>query len=305
MAGDLPHRPRPVRLTPVRTPTQFARTASPEALYVISGIAQYTGAVIAINLFDEVAPSTVASFRVLLGALPLFVVVALHGGRRPWTRPELKSAAIFGIVTALMNISFYNAAARLPLGKSVLIEFIGPITVAAYYTRTRRNSVALTLAVGGVAVLSGGEVGGDPLGLFFIFLASALWAGYIVLGRRVASLDRGLEGLAVGLVIGGLATLPIGFADVGLVLSTPRLLWLCFLVGLFSSAIGYGIDQIVLRRIPVRRFALLLALLPVCAIAMGVIALDQTPTAIDLVGAALVIAGVALQERDELPATSV
>ena len=37
------------------------------------------------------------------------------------------------------------------------------------------------------------------------------------------------------------------------------------LVGVFSNAIGYGIDQHVLRRIPVRRFSVLLALLPVTA----------------------------------------
>ncbi|MEN9644927.1 MAG: hypothetical protein RL238_1596 [Actinomycetota bacterium] len=275
------------------------RTASPEALYVLSGIAQYTGAVIAIRLFDEgLSPSTVAVFRVLLGAIPVLLVS--WRGRKPWTREALKAAAIFGIVTALMNISFYNAAARLPLGKSVLIEFIGPIAIAAYYTRTRRNAAALALAVGGVVVLSGAEIGGDPLGLFFIFLASALWAAYIVLGRNVASLDRGLDGLGVGLVIGGLVTLPIGWTDAAEIVTTPRLLWLCFLVGLFSSAIGYGIDQIVLRRIPMRRFAVLLALLPVCAMVLGAVALDQTPTAVDAVGAVLVIAGVLVQEREEL-----
>jgi inner membrane transporter RhtA len=282
-----------------RTPAQFVRTASPEALYVLSGIAQYTGAVIAIRLFDEgLSPSTVAVFRVLLGAIPVLLVS--WRGRKPWTREALKAAAIFGIVTALMNISFYNAAARLPLGKSVLIEFIGPIAIAAYYTRTRRNAAALALAVGGVVVLSGAEIGGDPLGLFFIFLASALWAAYIVLGRNVASLDRGLDGLGVGLVIGGLVTLPIGWTDAAEIVTTPRLLWLCFLVGLFSSAIGYGIDQIVLRRIPMRRFAVLLALLPVCAMVLGAVALDQTPTAVDAVGAVLVIAGVLVQEREEL-----
>ena len=282
-----------------RTPAQFVRTASPEALYVLSGIAQYTGAVIAIGLFDEgLSPSTVAVFRVLLGAVPVLLVS--WRGRRPWTREALKAAAIFGIVTALMNISFYNAAARLPLGKSVLIEFIGPIAIAAYYTRTRRNAAALGLAVAGVVVLSGAEIGGDPLGLFFIFLASALWAAYIVLGRNVAGLDRGLDGLGVGLVIGGFVTLPLGWTDAVEIITTPRLLWLCFLVGLFSSAIGYGIDQIVLRRIPMRRFAVLLALLPVCAMVLGAVALDQTPTPVDLVGAVLVIAGVMVQERDEL-----
>lgn len=268
---------------------------------MLSGVSQYTGAAIAVHLFDEVRPTTVTVLRVLLGALPILLISAR--GQRPWTRTDLTAAAIFGLATAAMNTCFYLAIQRLPLGKSVVIEFIGPIAVAAWFTRTRRNTMALLLAVTGVAILSGVEIGGDPLGIAYIFGASTFWAIYIVLGRRVAGLDRGLNGLGVGLVIGGLAILPLGYRDVGLVLTTPRLLGLCALVGLLSSAVGYGIDQVVLRRIPMRRFAVMLALLPVTAMLMGVVALGQRPTLIDLGGAVLVIAGVVLQERDELPIT--
>ncbi|MCB0957384.1 MAG: EamA family transporter, partial [Ilumatobacter sp.] len=122
----------------------------------------------------------------------------------------------------------------------------------------------------------------------------------IVLGRRVATQNRGLRGLGVGLLIGGAAILPFGADQVPMVLTHGSLLLDCFLVGLLSSAIGYAIDQVVLRRIPMRRFALLLALLPVTALIVGFIALDQRPSAADLLGAALVIGGVILQERDEL-----
>jgi inner membrane transporter RhtA len=282
-----------------RTPSQFFRSASPEALFVISGISQYTGAVIAVNLFDELPPATVAVFRVLLGAVPILLLS--WRDQRAWTRPDLQAAALFGIATASMNLFFYLGINRLPLGKSVVMEFIGPIAVAAWFTRTRRNTFALVLAAGGVAILSGVELGGDALGVLFILMASACWAAYIVLGRRVAGLDRGLSGLGVGLVIGGLAIMPFGIGHIGEVLSTPRLLGLCFLVGVLSSSVGYAIDQVVLRRIPMRRFALLLALLPVTAMVVGLVALDQTPTVPDLIGAALVISGVVLQERDELP----
>lgn len=282
----------------MRSPAQFFRTASPEALFAVSGIAQYTGAVIAVGLFDELSPGTVTLFRVFFGALPVLAIS--WRGRRPWTRADLRAAAIFGLATAAMNLSFYYAIDRLPLGKSVVMEFIGPIAIAAWFTRTRRNTVALVLAATGVVVLSGVEIGGDALGVLFILMASAFWAAYIVLGRRVAALDRGLSGLGVGLLIGSVALVPFGFRDLGTVVGSGRLLWLCFLVGLLSSAVGYAIDQVVLRRIPMRRFALLLALLPVTAMVVGFLALDQRPTTIDLLGAAMVIAGVVLQERDEL-----
>jgi inner membrane transporter RhtA len=198
----------------------------------------------------------------------------------------------------LMNLLFYLAIDRLPLGKGVAIEFIGPICVAAARTRTRRNAFALGLAALGVGVLSGFEIAGEPLGLVFIFGASAMWAVYIVVGSRVARLDRGVAGLGVGLAIGAVAITPFGAPGSGPAWHSLPLLAACLVVGVFSNAIGYGIDQHVLRRIPVRRFSVMLALLPVTATAVGFLALGQRPSAIDLGGIALVLAAVALQERD-------
>jgi len=286
----------------MRTPTEFVRTASPEALFAIAGISQYTGAVVAVNLFEEVRPATVAWLRVSAAAL-LLIAVSWRQVRSHWTRAEVRSAALFGIATAFMNLFFYLALDRLPLGKSVVIEFIGPIAVAAAYTRSARNSAALALAAIGVATLSGVELGGEPWGIVFIFTASALWAVYIILGRRVAHLGRGMAGLGVGLAIGSLTILPFGVAGSSEVFNDSRLLLMCVAVGALSSAIGYGIDQVVMRRIPVRRFAVLLALLPVSAMVLGYLALGQTPASLDLLGAALVIAGVLIQERDELAPT--
>lgn len=302
MAGDLSHRPRPVRLTRRR----FLDSASPEALFVLSAIAQYVGAVIAVNLFDQVAPATVAWFRVIGATLALLVVSAPRLARGAhWTRPELGAAALFGTATALMNMFFYLGIERLPLGKGVTIEFIGPIAVAAARTRTGRNAAALALAAAGVVVLSGLEFsGGDPLGLVFIFAASAMWAAYIVVGSHVARLDRGVAGLGVGLAIGALAIAPFGAPGSGPVWVSPTLLAACLMVGVFSNAIGYGIDQHVLRRIPVRRFSVLLALLPVTALLIGFLALDQRPSPVDLIGVALVLTGVVIQDREVLPRVS-
>ncbi len=94
-----------------------------------------------------------------------------------------------------MNTFFYLAIDRVDLGKAVTIEFIGPITVAAVATRSLRNAVALLFAIAGVVVLGQGEIDGNALGLLFILLASAMWAVYIVVGSKVAQLDRGVAGL--------------------------------------------------------------------------------------------------------------
>jgi inner membrane transporter RhtA len=271
-------------------------------LFVVSAVSQYVGASIAISVFDEVAPRTVAWFRVIGASLALLVVARAWRPAwwRQWTRRQVSAAAALGVATATMNTCFYLAIDRIDLGKTVAIEFIGPIAVAAAMTRTGRNAVALVLAAAGVITLGGVELGDNTLGLVFILLASAMWAAYIVVGSRVAQLGRGVSGLALGLTIGTVALAPVGAPGSGPVWLSPALLVTCMATGVFSNAIGYGIDQFVMRRIPIRRFSLLLALLPVTAVVIGWIALDQRPSALDLVGIALVLVGVAVQERDEI-----
>lgn len=277
---------------------RYLDAASPEALFVLSAIAQYVGATIAVVLFDEVEPQTVAWLRVVGAALALLAVSrrALGG----WTRRQLGAAAVFGIATAVMNLFFYLAIDRTDLGKSVAIEFIGPIAVAAALTRTRRNAGALALAAIGVAVLGGLELSGNAVGLAYILAASTCWAIYILIGSRVAQIGRGVAGLGIGLGIGAVALTPIGAPWSGPVWGSPRLLAACLIVGVFSNAVGYGIDQHVLRRIPVRRFSLLLALLPVTAVGIGWSALGQAPSVLELAGIALVLTAVVLQEREVL-----
>lgn len=283
-------------------PTRGSRAltaAPPEIFFLLSAGAQYSGAVIAIRLFDTVEPGTVALMRVASAAVILLAFSA-RSHHAQWTRHDVAWAALFGSFTAMMNLFFYLAIDRLPLGKGVTIEFIGPIAVAALTTRSARNTLALVAATAGVIVLGGVEISTEPLGLVYIFAASAMWAGYIVAGSRVARANRGVAGLGVGLAVGSLVIAPFGTGSAGYVLSTPSVLLACIAVGLLSSAIGYGIDQSTLRRIPVRRFSVLLALLPVCAAVFGFAFLSQTPTLLDLLGMILVLAGVAAQEREEI-----
>jgi len=280
-------------------------------VFVLGGIAQNIGSILAKSLFDEVQPATVAVVRVVFAAIvllalswrqwmPVFTGYESTSVRR-WTRADLGASAIFGIAIALMNLFFFLAIDRIDLGKGAAIEFIGPIAVAAAQTRTRRNALAVGLAIAGVGLLSGLEIGGNPLGLLFIFLASGMWAVYIVIGSRVARQDRGLAGLGIGLVFGAVVISPFGASGLGAVIDSPKLLVLCCAVGLFTTVIGYGLEQNVLRRIPIERFALLLALLPVNATFIAFIALDERPTALELLGIALVVAGVIVQQRRDPP----
>ena len=277
--------------------TAQRRPLPPEGLFVISAVSQYIGASIAVSVFDRVAPQTVGWLRVVGASVALLLIARPRP--RSWGRERLMGAAVFGIATAAMTLFFYLAIARIDLGKSVAIEFIGPIAVAAATTRSWRNAAALATAVIGVGVLGGVELGDETLGVLFVLAASACWAAYIVIGSRVARVTSGVDGLGIGLAVGALALAPLGAPWSGPVWTSPLLLAACLATGVFSNAIGYGIDQHVLRRVSVRRFSVLLSLLPVTATAIGWVALDQRPGGLDLIGIALVLIAVASQEREQ------
>jgi inner membrane transporter RhtA len=289
-AAGVPPRSAPATAIPFRN-------APPELFFIVSAVAQYSGAVIAKKLFTEVDAGTVAWFRVATAAVAL--IVFSRAWTRRWDRAALKSAALFGIATAAMNLFFYLAIQRINLGIGVAVEFIGPISVAAARTRTGRNWIALALATSGVLVLAGLQFKlGEPLGLFFMLCASACWAAYIVLGSRMAKTSNGLAGLGVGLLMGMVVIAPFGLSDTAKVFASPRLLVLCACVGMFSSAIAYGVDQLTMKHISPRRFAVLSALLPVTAVLAGLLFLGESLSALDVVGISLVVIAVVVQERD-------
>ena len=266
-----------------------------ETFFVLGAISQYIGAAWAVKTFDELDARAVAWLRVVFAAL---IAVALaRAWQRTWTRAELRRTIPFGVVLAFMNLFFYLAIERLPLGTAVAIEFIGPIAVAAWGSRSRNAVLSLLLAFAGVALLSEISFRGDPLGLLFIGLAAVCWAGYIILGHRFAGGATGLGGLGLAMGVGAIALIPIAGPVSGPAWGDLGLLGVLAVVGLLSNVVPYGLDQIVMRRLDPSRFALLLALLPVTAAIIGAIALSQNPTPVELVGIALVVAGIATRDR--------
>ena len=252
-------------------------------------------------------PGTVALLRVA-GAGAVLVVLR-RSWRRHWSRTELAWTAAFGAVLASMNLFFYLAIERVPLGNSVAIEFIGPIAVAAFGTRTLRSGGALVLAIGGVVALAGFAPPEAQLGALFSLIAGALWAGYIVLGHRVARTGMAVDGLGVGMLIGALVISPVGIVDgaggaggLGMAVGAPLLLAGGVAAGVLSNVIPYGIDQLVMQRLARARFALLQALLPVTATLIGLLWLSQVPSMREALGIVAVIAAIVInRESDPAP----
>ncbi len=272
----------------------------PEGLFALGAVSQYVGAAIAVGLFDEIDAPGVALLRVLGAAL--IVIAVRRPWRRTWTREELGWTVAFGIALAGMNLCFYLAIDELPLGNAVAFEFLGPIVVAVVGARSSRNAAAVLLAIAGVALLAEVQPEGSARGVIFALSAGAAWAGYIVLGHRVARTGAAVDGLGLGMLVGAAAISVVGVGDLGPALDRPTLLLLAVSTGLFSNAIPYAIDQVVLRRIDQYRFALLQAMLPVSATIIGFIALSQTPNGGEVAGIALVVAALVLRDRSSRPA---
>jgi inner membrane transporter RhtA len=269
---------------------------------VIFGIASVqVGAAFATKLFDDLGAAGTVFLRVAFAAIVLCAI--WRPSLRAHSASELRLAALFGLVLAFMNLSFYEALDRIHLGIAVTLEFIGPLGVALVGSRTRLDVLWAALAAGGV-VLLGGVGTPDVGGMIFALTAGALWAAYILLNARVGQAFSGGTGLAIAMAIGTIPLIPIGIADGGSNLLHPDLLAVAFGVALLSSVVPYSLELEALRRIRPNVFGVLMSLEPAVAALAGFIVIGQDLTTVDLLAIALVVtasAGATFGARTPAP----
>lgn len=255
-----------------------SRSVPPTALVMLSIFSVQFGAAIAKNLFDSLGPSGTVFLRIAFAALVLLVLVrpklvGVHGGR------AFLVAGLFGLALALMNLSFYQAIDRIPLGVAVTLEFVGPLGVAVAGSRRVIDVLWVVLAAAGILLLAPlGAFGGmdlDPLGVAFALLAGCLWASYIFLSARTGSAFPGGTGLVIALCIGTVVLAPVGIAGAGSALLDPKLLLAGFGVAMLSSAIPFSLELEALRKIPARIFGVLMSLEPAMAALAGFVLLGE------------------------------
>ena len=277
---------------------RLPRNVPPHAAFVVSAVFHYLGPAFAVLLFARVDVLGVAWLRIASAAL----VFALW--RRPWHALRHRTVLAWGAVLALMNCCFYSAIDRLPLATVAAIEFLPVILLAALGARTRRNFLALALAVPGVYLLTGVQFAGEPLGVALALANAALFAAYIVLAHRVASdpAISGIDGLGGAMLVALVAVTPMAGWAAAPAIGDPVALLAGAGVGISSSVVPYVADQVAMARLSRAAYALMVSLLPATATVIGLLVLTQVPSATDAVGIALVIAGVALH-REPPPGT--
>lgn len=237
---------------PARAAARMA-THPPAHLYFVTNAAfSYLGPSFAVLLFARVQVLGVLWLRIVSAA------VIFAAWRRPWRtaaaldRKGRKLLLGWGAVLAAMNTCFYLAISRLPLATVAAIEFLPVIALAALGARATRNALALALAGTGVYLLTDIRLAGSLAGFVFAFANAALFALYIVLADKIAKRPQlnGVDGLAFATLIAAAAVTPIGAWQAARAFTDPAALLAGVGVGLSSSVIPYGLDQLALTRLP-------------------------------------------------------
>jgi len=264
----------------------------PQLLLTAAAVSLQGGAALATTLFPSMGAPGVLALRMGFGALCLVLLGrawrAVPSGR------ALRLVVAFGLVLGTMNLLFYLALERIPLGVTVALELLGPLGVAVAGSRSRRDLLWVALAVAGLAVLLGptatGQADGlDPLGVLLALATGGAWAGYILLGSRLAHAVPGTAGLAWAMVVASCALVPLGVVTAGSALLEPAHLLAGLAIAVLSGVVPYSVELATLRRVGARAFGVMMSLEPAVAALAGLVVASQVPTLAAFVGIVLVV----------------
>jgi inner membrane transporter RhtA len=234
----------------------------PAVLFAI--ISVQSGAAIANGLFPVIGAAGTASLRIGISALLLLAVY--RPNLMKITPQQWKIVVPYGLSLGAMNLVFYLAIERIPIGLAVTLEFIGPLLVAVLGSKRMIDFFWVLLAAAGIVLIAPWSSDGiDILGVLFALLAGGLWAAYIVLGGKISKIMKGGEAVATGMLFAAILIVPFGILGNGLIGLTPKFFFLGIALALLSSAIPFTLEMKALGQLPARTFSILMSLEPAAA----------------------------------------
>ena len=255
-------------------------------------ISVQSGAAIAKTLFPSIGAAGTASLRIGISALILMAVY------RPkltkLTKEQWKFVIPYGLCLGAMNLVFYFAIERIPIGLAVTLEFIGPLMVAVLGSKRAVDFLWVLLAAAGIVLIAPWTTNGvDILGAALATLAGAFWAAYIVLGGKISQKMDGNEAVATGMLLAACLVVPFGIFGGGLEGLTPKFLGMGIALALLSSAIPFTLEMKALGRLPARTFSILMSLEPAAAAICAFIFLQEYLSFNEIVAVVFVVAASA------------
>jgi inner membrane transporter RhtA len=272
--------------------------SAPLLVIAVSLLFQISSA-LAAQLFAQAGVMGTLWLRTAFGALLL--AVAFRRKLRMPAAGERLALLAFAAALAAMNVFYFEAIDRAPLGLVSTVEFLGPLAVAVLGSRRPRELGFVLLAGIGVALLGtpGGHIGG--VGLVLALCSAACWAAYLVLGRRlVLALDPATT-LTLSMLLATVLLLPAGVASGGAALHAPDILALCLGLALIGNVLPYLLELLALRLVPAATYGVLISLEPAVAAMVGLVVLGQSLSTVDVVAIGCVVAASAGASRAPKP----
>jgi inner membrane transporter RhtA len=250
------------------------------------------GAALSSSAIDTYGAVGATWLRLAFAAVILAAIVrprVLGFGREQWI-----SALLLGTVTACMTMCFFAAIQRIPLGLLVAIDFLGPLSVAAFgYGVSWRLVWPLFAGIGVVLLARDGQGWvGNLFGVLFAGGSAIGWATYILLTKKVGAVFKGFEGLSMSLMTAALVTTPFGISAAAGAWSVMGLVEVVALA-LLVPLLPYALEMVALRRMPTASFGILMSLEPAIGAAAGFLILAQPMTLVQMLGTACVVAASA------------
>jgi inner membrane transporter RhtA len=247
----------------------------PIAAALLAMVSVQSGASLAKTLFPIIGPVGTVGLRIGFGTLVL--IAALRPWRTRISKTNWQPLALYGVSIGVMNVCFYLALSRIPLGIAVALEFTGPLAVAVLSSHRPVDFVWIGLALAGLGLILPIDHAGqgiDPVGMLFALGAGACWALYIVFGRRTGA-DHGAQSVALGSLISAVIVVPAGVLSAPPTLFSRSVMLFGLAVGILSTALPYALDMVALTRLPARTFGVLMSLDPAIGALCGWVFLGE------------------------------
>lgn len=262
-----------------------SRALSAAALVLVGSAAVQLSAALASGVFAPLGTLAVSGFRMTAAAVVLLLLTRPR--LRDRTRGAWLAVVLYGVAMAAMNVLFYAALDRLPLGVAVTLEFCGPLAVAAVASAGRTRLLPVLALVGVLLVVGRPDGGLDVLGVVLGLGAAAAFGGYTALAGRVGSDSSGLGDLALSVTVGALLLSPFQVAQASSV--TAAQLPVLVLSGVLGVALAFSLDFQAVRLAGTRVVGTLFAVDPAMGAVVGAVLLGDRLPASGLAGIALVV----------------
>jgi drug/metabolite transporter (DMT)-like permease len=253
---------------------------------------------------ETLHPMFAVSTRFILAGTIMAGVVRFRGSSMRVSWRQLGSCVVVGILLPGANALLFYAEKDVPTGLASLLIASVPLWVVLLRLigRERLGHWALAgVGVGfaGVAVLARPSGGATSTGIALCVLSAVMWAVGSVLSRRLPMPADPFTATSYEMLAGGLLILPFGIATMGTFApSTASILGWVYLVTI-GSVVGYTAYTWLLAHAPLGTVSTYAYVNPVVAIALGVAFRGEHLTTQILIGAAVVVAAVAVVVRQE------